>query len=109
MAFSGIFIPGNAKAAVMFTGAKGEVYNAVSQNRGSLQVYRAEKLSRVIKVNSNDQYAIVRLKNGRQQKVEFNFGASYLSQSSRILPIGTQVVSVEIVSTKGEKRITPLQ
>ena len=57
----------------------------------------------------NDAYAMIRLKNGKQFKHEFYHGSTYLSQSSRSLPIPVEVESVTIFDFSGQMRNHVLQ
>ncbi len=101
---SGIFIPGNGKALVKFRNSKGECLLAASQNLGPLKVFLMKQQVHTIPVKASDVYALLKLKSGKTRKVELNYGAGFLSQSSRFLNIDAQVQSVEIVNGKGEKR-----
>ena len=108
MAGSGIYVPGNARAVVSLSNGKGEWLMAISQNRGALQIYKSSTAGRLIKINRDDRYAIVHLRNGKKQRVEFNYGSSYLSQSAPTFRAGPNVVSVELINSKGEKRVNSL-
>jgi hypothetical protein len=106
---SGISIPGNGKALVKMQGAKGEVLIAAAQNRGPLKVFGVSSKPMIIPVKPNEVSAIVKLKNGKTQKQEFYYGASFLSQSSRYLLVGNSAASTEITDSKGGKRNIALQ
>ena len=51
---------------------------------------------------------VVKNKDGRMQKGEVYYGASFLSQSGRFLIINEAVSSVEVFDNKGGKRIVNL-
>jgi hypothetical protein len=102
---SGVYIPGNGKALVKFYNKQGQCMLAASQNRGPLKVFLMKEPVKPIRAKADDVYAVLTLKNGKKRKVEFNYGSGFLSQSARAVNIDAQVKSVEIVNTKGEKRV----
>jgi hypothetical protein len=101
---SGIYIPGNGKAAVQLKGSHGLLV-AASQNRGKLKVYRSRDSSRVIHVLPNDMNALIEYKNGLKRKEEFYYGSSFLSQSSRFVVFSPNISRITITDNKGNKRI----
>ncbi len=103
---SGIFIPGNGKALVKFRNKNGNCLLAASQNRGPLKVFlMKEQGVQTIAAKPDDVYALLKLKNGKTRKVEFNYGSGFLSQSARFINVDAMVQSVEIINSKGEKRM----
>jgi len=82
---SGIFIPGNGRAFCMLGTANNSALFAASQNRGDLKLYRLTNQLPVITVPANAIAAELILANNKKRKVEFSFGSSFLSQSSRRL------------------------
>jgi hypothetical protein len=52
--------------------------------------------------------AIVKCQNGKTQLCEFNYGASFLSQSGRFMVLDSKVAGVEIIDNKGSKRALEL-
>jgi hypothetical protein len=101
---SGICITGNGKALATFRGAEQQPLIAAAQNRGPLEVYKVNRYFRIIPVEPNDESAIIKLKNGKKERKEFYYGASFLSQSSRFIQAGEQVSAIEITDSKGNKR-----
>ncbi len=101
---SGIFIPGNGKALVQFRGAKSEILIAGSQNRGALKIFRQRAGVKNVPVTPADISATIFYKDGRKQKQELYFGASFLSQSGRFIAVGDKVSGLEIKDTKGNTR-----
>jgi hypothetical protein len=101
---SGIYIPGNGKSLVQLRNSQNECLLAATENSGPLRVFKLNKKITCLPVQSNDEYAIIELKNGKKRRVEFYYGMSYLSQSSRLLNINDAVSSVQIFNTKGESR-----
>ena len=53
--------------------------------------------------SNDDAYALVTLANGKVYKHEFYFGSTYLSQSSRSLRLGAEVVSFKVFDTMGKE------
>jgi len=101
---SGIFIPGNGKALVKLSNKNGQCLLAASQNKGPLKVFLLKTGIKKLAVKPDDVYAVLSLKNGNKRKVELNYGSGFLSQSARFINIDRQVVNIEIVNSKGEKR-----
>ena len=50
-----------------------------------------------------------KMKQEKKQKHEIHYGSSFLSQSSRFLNIGNNIVSAEIKDSKGNLRTISLQ
>jgi hypothetical protein len=102
---SGIFIPGNGKSLVKLYNRQGQCMLAAAQNRGPLKVFLMKQPVKAIATKPNDIYALLTLKNGRKRKVELNYGSGFLSQSARVINADAQVTGVEIVNSRGEKRL----
>jgi hypothetical protein len=100
---SGIYIPGNGKAAVQLN-VKGSLCFAASQNRGKLKLYRSSNKNRIVQLLPDDANALIEYKNGTKRKEEFYYGSSFLSQSSRFLVLSNTIKSVTITNNKGSKR-----
>ncbi len=80
-----------------------------TQNRGPLRVFEQRGMvPRWLPVRSDDAYALVRFQNGRTRRYELYSGASFMSQSVRQIPLTKDVISVEIVNFKGQKRLFDL-
>jgi hypothetical protein len=101
---SGIFIPGNGKSLVQIKNATGHYMLAAAQNRGPLKIYALRAQVHCIPVGPFDVRALVKYKSGKTQVREFNYGASFLSQSSRFVMLDSSVAGVEIIDHKGSKR-----
>jgi hypothetical protein len=102
---SGFYVPGNGKSLVKLRGANGQALFVAGQNRATLKVFKLKQNIRAISLSANDSYAMITLKNGKVRREEFNYGASFFSQSSRFLMIDNQIKSVELVSVSGGKKI----
>jgi len=101
---SGIYVPGNAKALVMYRSATGKAMVAAGQNKGALRVFEWKSPVSFYPVKPDDAFVIVHNKNGSSRKEEFLNGASFLSQSGRFFARNDAMVSAEIVDSKGNKR-----
>lgn len=101
---SGIFLPGNGKALVQLRGKDGTALIAASENRGPLRVFRQKQSVKLIPVTPADISATIFLKDGRKQKQELYYGASFLSQSGRFLQVPLNAGGLDIRDTKGNIR-----
>jgi hypothetical protein len=101
---SGIFIPGNGKALAKLKGANNSYLLVSTQNRGPVQVFRKRTADEIISVKPDDVFCVIDLGNGKKQRVELNYGSSFLSQGGRFLSILPEVKSCMIMNSKGESR-----
>lgn len=102
---SGLYLNGDQKSITNFY--IGEIPNFVAgANGGTLKAYEFKnKLStKTLPLKSTDAEAHITYKNGTKTKVEFYYGNSYLSQSSRKFEITPQMKSVVIYDYNGAKR-----
>jgi hypothetical protein len=78
-----------------------------TQNQDSIVVLSAaknKKLVKAIDLKPDDFSADIIYKDGTKQKMEFYYGSSYLSQSSRKFLVPADATSVRVTNFKGEKR-----
>ncbi len=103
---SGWYVPGDAKALALLRGKQGESIYLASQNQDSLKVFteRQPASGQVIPLEPMDAWAEVTLKDGSRRKVEFYYGSTYLSQSTRQIKLDDQVVSIIIYDFAGNRR-----
>ena len=87
---SGIFIGGNGKGLGKLKSADGSLLIVATQNLGPVQIFKNKQRSKMINVTPNDEFALLTLADGKKQKVEFNYGSSFLSQSQRFLFLSTK-------------------
>lgn len=102
---SGIFMPGNGRSLVQLKSATGACLVAASQNRGPLKVYTFNRQVQGLPVQTLDERAIVKYKNGKTQLRDINYGASFLSQSARFIMIDSNVASVVIIDPKNNRQL----
>lgn len=106
---SGFFVNGDAKGLATVHTAKNEDILIATQNQDSLMVYSKNPLYnqdilKWIDLKPDDFYADVVYKNGKKRRIEFYYGSTYLSQSSRKLPVEKNYKEITITNFKGNKR-----
>ena len=106
-AASGLLVEGDAKALATLAPVAGTPLFVASQNGGALRVFRGHKLSTAptIRLRPDDAFALVTLASGRQRRVEFYWGASYLAQSSRTFTVPAGARSVVVQGRLGQRSI----
>jgi hypothetical protein len=103
---TGFYVPGDAKAFVMFRGANREQLFLVTENLGSLHVFKNKNSkSKWISLEKNIFCAEIIYQNGVKRKMEFYYGSTYLSQSSRHISIDPGVESVILKYFDGKNEV----
>lgn len=106
-ATTGFYVPGNAKGLAQMASPDGRRMVIATQNRGPLKVFgQATAPMKWLPLQANDAYAVIQTNEGKTHRQELYYGASFLSQSVRKLPLTGQEKSVEIVDFRGKKRKT---
>jgi hypothetical protein len=107
---SGFFVPGNARAVadVLIDDRRSLVL--VTQNGDTLRTFAPARPSdaHAVRVQPLDSYALLTDAQGRTARVELPYGSTYLSQSSRYLRIGRQIVNARVFDSRGASRSLPL-
>ena len=104
---SGFFVGGDAKGLAKIHTAKNEDIWIATQNQDSLLVYakiNQPAKAKWIKLKPDDFYADIVFNNGNKRRVEFYYGSTYLSQSSRTFLINKEMVKITVTNFKGVKR-----
>ena len=105
---TGFFVNGDAKGLAKIHTAKNEDLLIATQNQDSLLVFSRNRdpgeNPRWISLQPLDAFADIRYKDGRKRKVEFYYGSTYLSQSSRRVKIDNNITSITITDSRGKKR-----
>jgi len=106
---SGFFVNGDGKGLATVHTAKNEDILIATQNQDSLMVYSKnpsyrKDILKWIGLKPDDFYTDVIYKDGKKRRIEFYYGSTYLSQSSRTLPIDKNYKAVTITNYKGIKR-----
>jgi hypothetical protein len=106
---SGFFVGGDAKGLARVHTATNEDIWIATQNQDSLVVYSKTKTdatadAKWIKLRPDDFYADITYKNGSKRRVEFYYGSTYLSQSTRTFPISKDMQKATVTNFKGVGR-----
>ncbi|TLV01091.1 VCBS repeat-containing protein [Dyadobacter luticola] len=104
MAESGYMTKGNAKGLVKIGTSGADWLTVTSQNRDSLRFHRSANQMRRFPLQPTEDYAILKYQNGKSRKEEFSLGSSFLSQSSHVLFLPSNVTEATIFSSDGKKR-----
>ena len=75
--------------------------NNIKQKMKRIKKKQDEK---IIRANTNDAYAIIKLENGVIIKKEIYYGSGYLSSSGRYVQVPKSASTVEMYSYQGVKR-----
>ncbi len=102
---SGFYVPRDAKALVNLQGIQGNQLTIATQNRDSVVVFvKAAPPVKILDVKPMDAYAEMIFTDGRTQRVEFYYGAGYLSQGTRKMQVPKYVKEVTIYDYAGNSR-----
>ncbi len=109
LAETGFFVNGDAKGLALLHTARNEDILLATQNQDSIKVYAknnaaANKNQKWIAIKPNDFSADILFKNNKKRRVEFYYGSTYLSQSSRKMLVEKDAVKITITNFKGLKR-----
>jgi enediyne biosynthesis protein E4 len=100
---SGLLAPGDARAVVELAAPGGQRYLIVSQNRDDLKVFLQPASGNAVFVEPSAAWAEVTLADGRTRRMEFYYGHSYLSQSSRSFMLPPNTRSIKIFDYSGRE------
>ena len=79
--------------------------SAASQHKSHLKLFGLKRKMKAIQVTSSDVSATIKLKSGKIQKREFYSGSSFLSQSSKFIPVNENISNITITETSGKVRV----
>ncbi|MEO6233328.1 MAG: VCBS repeat-containing protein [Ferruginibacter sp.] len=105
---TGFFVDGDAKGLTKLHTAKNEDIIIATQNQDSLLVFDkilTDKNTRWISLQPGDAYAELLYKDGRKQRIEFYYGGTYLSQSTRKIKLDKAVTKITVTNFQGKKRV----
>ncbi|QHT71509.1 VCBS repeat-containing protein [Rhodocytophaga rosea] len=103
---NGFMADRDGKGMARLVSGKGRELMVVGNNADSLQVYEVNrKAAEQFMAQPMDAYAEVELRDGSSYRQEFYYGSSYLSHSSRTLPLTDKIASVAVFDFSGKKRI----
>jgi len=98
---SGFIVTQDAKGLASLFDGNGKELFLVTQNKDSLLIFSKRMDNSVMKVSDKAQWAELSLNGGDIRKHEFYYGSSYLSQSSRDIPITPGITHIRIFDAKG--------
>jgi hypothetical protein len=106
---TGFFVKGDGKGLATIHTAKNENIIIATQNQDSLQVFSKNpayhNTVQFIKLRPDDCSGEIVFKDGKKTRVEWYYGSTYLSQSSRVLAVQKNYKKVTVTNFKGESRI----
>jgi hypothetical protein len=106
---TGFYVPGDAKGLAQLYTAKNEAVLMVTQNQDDLLVFGRNNpdpkgIDRWVDLKADDFSAEIIYRDGHKKRLEFYYGSTYMSQSSRKLPIENDMAQITIINYKGDKR-----
>ena len=103
---SGFWVGGDAKGMAALTTGEGKSLILVAQNGGPLKVFSQNRSSAqyLIPLQPLEWKAEITYQNDQRETREFYYGFSYLSQSSRVLQLSDDVMSVKLYDYTGKQR-----
>lgn len=103
---SGFFVKGDAKGIASLVDNNGNELILTTQNKDSLVTHMRSSASILKTIDPKDAlFAEIKLKNGKTRKHEFYYGSSYLSQSSRKLPVLSNYESITLFFKDNKQEI----
>jgi len=100
---SGFFVPGDARALSQLQ-IKDKIYFVATQNRKGLSFFENSNnvsLIKPIQLTTNEKFALIDHGN-KKEKIEFTWGSTFLSQSTRQWQTPAHTKSVSIFDQKGK-------
>ena len=88
--------------------ANGHSLILVGNNSNKTKSFVDQMPATYVKANTNDATATVTLSDGRKYRHEFQYGSTYLSNSSRSLKLSSKILSVTITDYQGKARSVQL-
>jgi len=101
---SGFFADLDAKGLASLLLPNGHELMIIANNDGPMQTYVTHKVGKYYHAAPGDAYVMMTLKNGKQRKHEFYFGSTYLSSSSRVVKIPSNINELMVYDIKGVSR-----
>jgi len=101
---SGFVSDHDSKGMVKIILANGQGVIVVGNNSGKTKSYMDQLAANYVRPGENDAYATVTLTDGRKYRHEFQYGSTYLSNSSRSLKLSSKISAVSITDYQGNER-----
>lgn len=105
---SGIFNDFDGSGLSLARGPSAEFRIFSANSDGPLKVFgtrKQEDVTLLFRPSANDVFALIRYKDGGQEKRELYYGSGYLSQSTRTLSVNPLVAEIRITGQNGEERL----
>jgi hypothetical protein len=106
---SGFLSDLDSKGMVKLILENGQSLILVGNNSNRVKLFKRRDSKDYIKTKPDDSYAIVTLTDGRSYRHEFQYGSTYLSNSSRSITLSPKITSVSVFDFKGNKRLIQLK
>lgn len=106
---SGFYLPGDGRALIKLKGTGNKYLIAASQNNGPLKIFSHEEIRDYISADPDDAYAIIHFESGKMRKYEFYYGSSFISASSRFVPVSDNMIRIDIFKYNGNQRTIEFQ
>jgi len=108
---SGFFVNGDAKGLANIRTADGKNMLVSTQNQDSIKTFINDRntSSHWFTVKKEDAYAEIEYSSNKTKKIEFYYGSTFLSQSSRGFEVGDGVKKITISDFRGNKREVDLK
>lgn len=99
---TGFMVKGDSRSIVnVHTSSQDLVF--VGRNNEEIKAFSFQnKTSKQVQPKPNERYAILRFNSAKTQKIEFNVGGSYLSQSSNQIGVSETISKIEFYNSLGE-------
>ncbi|GAA0881006.1 VCBS repeat-containing protein [Algoriphagus jejuensis] len=100
---SGFVVPGDAKALVKLSSARGAPIYFASQNRGKLLAFKVgNQEGKTLSLDQEAMALIIELESGRMQRYDLSLGSGFGSQSSREITFPKNAKSAVMIDYKGQ-------
>ncbi|MFZ9686851.1 MAG: VCBS repeat-containing protein [Chitinophagaceae bacterium] len=96
---SGFFVPGDARALTSIY-IQGKHFLLSTENKKPISLFAVNKELKTEQLKKEDAYGVIEYTNGKKQKIEFSWGSSFMSQSSRKLTL-PENASIKIYNQQG--------
>ena len=101
---SGFVVDKDAKglSEIILGDSREAILTGVNNDKLNANVF--ERHYKHIRADRDDNYALIKFKNGRIAKQEFHYGSTYLSNSSRSIQLNDSIKEIERYSFSGQKK-----
>jgi len=101
---SGFFVDGDTKSIATVAGATPLI--VVTQNDGPIKAFAARRgRVQTERLRPTDRFVLLTYEDGTTRRHEVHYGATYLSQPSRVVRLSPSVVEAVVVDDRGQRRV----